>query len=258
MSKAKPTPMPWELRGWSIKHPGNGFRICVVEQPDKGLRQFGGGDYDDMMAECKANAELIASAPMLAHANQEQAKVILDLKERLAAAESKEVCTVAHDDCVLGVGESSFCPYCEIERLINESEEMRQVRLRLYDERDKLKARLSNIAESNIAGELDAVKWRRAVKAALTINDPTLRGVVTTFLERFGAFPGETLTVSAPVAVENKCGAFLSDPCTYPDCGCHKDSADAPLTAQERQNLDDAMASMDREPWTVGSAGDAT
>ena len=63
MSKAKPTPMPWELRGWSIKHPGNGLRICVVEQPDKGLRQFGGGDYEDMMAECKANAELIAEPP---------------------------------------------------------------------------------------------------------------------------------------------------------------------------------------------------
>lgn len=31
-------------------------------------------------------------------------------------------------------------------------------------------------------------------------------------------------------------------------------SADAPLTAQERQNLDDTMASMEREPWTVGSA----
>ncbi len=87
MSKAKPTPMPWELRGWSIKHPGNGFRICIVKQPDKGLRQFGGDDYDDMMAECKANAELIASAPMLAHANVQQAEEIKALAARLAEVE---------------------------------------------------------------------------------------------------------------------------------------------------------------------------
>jgi len=36
------------------------------------------------------------------------------------------------------------------------------------------------------------------------------------------------------------------------------DSADAPLTAQERQNLDDAMASMKREPWSVGGAETVT
>lgn len=87
MVEAKPTPMPWELRGWSIKHPGNGFRICIVEQPDKALRRFGGGDYDDMMDECRANAELIARAPMLAHANVQQAEEIKALAARLAEAE---------------------------------------------------------------------------------------------------------------------------------------------------------------------------
>jgi hypothetical protein len=38
--------------------------------------------------------------------------VITDLRERLAAAESKEVCTVAHSDEVM-----EFCPYCKIEYL---------------------------------------------------------------------------------------------------------------------------------------------
>jgi thioredoxin-like negative regulator of GroEL len=82
MSKAKPTPAPWELRGWSIKHPGNGFRICVVDQPDKALKQF--GDYEEMLDECKANAELIAMAPMLAHANVQQAEEIKALRSQVA------------------------------------------------------------------------------------------------------------------------------------------------------------------------------
>ena len=96
MVKAKPTPMPWELRGWSIKHPGNGFRICIVEQPDKALRQFGGGDYDDMMDECRANAELIARAPMLAHANVQQAEEIKALAARLAEAEQMRAHELAY------------------------------------------------------------------------------------------------------------------------------------------------------------------
>jgi hypothetical protein len=79
------------------------------------------------------------------------------------------------------------------DRAVDEHRQMSQDMLDSADEIESLRSRLANIAESNIAGELDAVKWRRAVKAALTINDPTLRGVVTTFLERFGAFPGETL-----------------------------------------------------------------
>lgn len=82
MSKAKITPAPWVLRGWSIKHPGNGFRICVVDQPDKALKQF--GDYEEMLDECKANAELIAMAPMLAHANVQQAEEIKALRSQVA------------------------------------------------------------------------------------------------------------------------------------------------------------------------------
>jgi hypothetical protein len=40
---------------------------------------------------------------------------LADTKEQLAAAQSKEVCTVAHDDEVM-----EFCPYCKIERLTAE------------------------------------------------------------------------------------------------------------------------------------------
>jgi hypothetical protein len=36
------------------------------------------------------------------------------------------------------------------------------------------------------------------------------------------------------------------------------DSAEAPLTTQERQNLDDACASMEREPWSVGAPSTVT
>lgn len=93
--------------------------------------------YAALKAECeRAYASLAEGDKRYAVENARQRKVILELKERLSAAESKEVCAVAHDDCVLGIGESNFCPYCEIERLINEGEDMRQVRLRLYDERD--------------------------------------------------------------------------------------------------------------------------
>ena len=77
-------------------------------------------------------------------AQLDELRAVIDSRDKAAGfeplrsetAESKEVCTVAHDDCVLGVGEPNFCPYCEIERLINESEEMRKVRLMLYAERD--------------------------------------------------------------------------------------------------------------------------
>lgn len=90
----------------------------------------------------EAHASLAEGDKRYAAEIARQSKVILELKERLAAAESKEVCTVAHDDSVLGVGEPTFCPYCEIERLISEGEEMRQVRLKLYEQRDEeIKAR---------------------------------------------------------------------------------------------------------------------
>lgn len=73
---SKHTPGPWEARGWSIKYPGNGVRVCVVDQADKALKQF--GDYDEDMAVCKANARLIAAAPELLEA----------LRNLLADAES--------------------------------------------------------------------------------------------------------------------------------------------------------------------------
>lgn len=96
------------------------------------------------------NAELRASLETAVGANAmwkrlyDELRAVIDSRDKAAGfeplrsetAESKEVCTVAHDDCVLGVGEPNFCPYCEIERLINESEEMRKVRLMLYAERD--------------------------------------------------------------------------------------------------------------------------
>jgi len=68
MSAAKHTPAPWEVRGWSIKHPGNGVRIARVEEPDKRLKQF--GDYEEDEAVCRANARLIAAAPDLLEALQ--------------------------------------------------------------------------------------------------------------------------------------------------------------------------------------------
>ena len=89
MSKAKPTPEPWELRGWSIKHPGNGHRICVVDQPDKGLRQFGGGDYDEMLAECRANAELLLNAPRLAAENAALRSQLAEEQERHAQLQAR-------------------------------------------------------------------------------------------------------------------------------------------------------------------------
>ena len=60
---SKHTPGPWELRGWSVKCPTNNFRVARIGEPDKALRQF--GDYEDMEAECRANARLIAAAPDL-------------------------------------------------------------------------------------------------------------------------------------------------------------------------------------------------
>ena len=65
---SKHTPGPWELRGWSVKCPTNNFRVARIGEADKALRQF--GDYEDMEAECRANARLIAAAPELLEACQ--------------------------------------------------------------------------------------------------------------------------------------------------------------------------------------------
>lgn len=47
-------------------------------------------------------------------------KEVADLREQLAAAQSREVCTVAHSDEVM-----EFCPYCKIERLRGDLSEIR-------------------------------------------------------------------------------------------------------------------------------------
>lgn len=47
-------------------------------------------------------------------------KEVADLREQLAAAQSREVCTVAHSDEVM-----EFCPYCKIERLRGDLSETR-------------------------------------------------------------------------------------------------------------------------------------
>jgi hypothetical protein len=57
------TPGPWAVFGWSIKARVNQHRVCTVGQADKVLKQF--GDFDEMQAECAANAALIAAAPDL-------------------------------------------------------------------------------------------------------------------------------------------------------------------------------------------------
>ena len=113
-------------------------RRCVIERRADELAQ------EAENAELRASLETAVGANAMWKRLYDELRAVIDSRDKAAGfeplrsetAESKAVCTVAHDDCVLGVGEPNFCPYCEIERLINESEEMCKVRLMLYAERD--------------------------------------------------------------------------------------------------------------------------
>jgi len=73
-------------------------------------------------------------------------KEVADLREQLAAAQSREVCTVAHSDEVM-----EFCPYCKIERLRGDLSETRIALANAECREGVAKARLA-----------EAEKWHEA------------------------------------------------------------------------------------------------
>ena len=83
---------------------------------------------------------------------------VADLREQLAAAQSKEVCTVAHSDEVM-----EFCPYCKIERL--------QARLAGWDKAADFYRRCKADPKSHEVGAMqDAVEWLCLIAARAADN----------------------------------------------------------------------------------------
>ena len=76
------------------------------------------------------------------------ARELADLRERLAAAESREVCTVAHADEVL-----EFCQACKIEILERELAEARAEIAKLRATAEPLPARSCEHCGANLSAE---------------------------------------------------------------------------------------------------------
>lgn len=77
---------------------------------------------------------------------------VVDLREQLAAVQSKEVCTVAHSDEVM-----EFCPYCKIERL---RDDLSEIIIELVHAECRERVAKTRLAEA----ERDAALGRIAIK----------------------------------------------------------------------------------------------